>query len=211
MGVIKILMDAVLVRCPFLYALHSLLEALLVGQLPKWAVVGVERRAHMDRVSALLNDWAMQMDLPELERRRWIAAGQVHDLLRDSEPSELRETLPSTLVELPDAILHGPAVAERLRSEGVDDGELLIAVAQHSLGDQRFEHLGRALYAADFLEPGRAFLPEWRAELRERMPDDFDAVVAEVTEARIRNLTESGSKVSPQTLDFWNMMVREAA
>ena len=211
MGVIKILMDAVLVRCPFLYALHYLLEALLVGQLPKWAVVGVERRAHMDRVSALLNDWAMQMDLPEFERRRWLAAGQVHDLLRDSEPSELREALPSTLVELPDAILHGPAVAERLRSEGVDDGELLIAVAQHSLGDARFGRLGRALYAADFLEPGRAFLPEWRAELRERMPDDFDAVVAEVTEARIRNLTESGSKVSPQTLDFWNMMVREAA
>ena len=211
MGVIKILMDAVLVRCPFLYALHSLLEALLVGQLPKWAVVGVERRAHMDRVSALLNDWAMQMDLPELERRRWIAAGQVHDLLRDSEPSKLRETLPSALVEVPSTILHGPAVAERLRSEGVDDGELLIAVAQHSLGDQRFEHLGRALYAADFLEPGRAFLPEWRAELRERMPDDFDAVVAEVIEVRIRSLTESGSKVSPQTLDFWNMMVREAA
>lgn len=211
MGVIKILMDTVLVRCLFLYAVHPLLEALLVGQLPQWAVVGVERRAHMDRVSALLNDWAMQMDLSELERRRWLAAGQVHDLLRDSEPSELRETLPSKLVKLPGPILHGPAVAERLRSEGVDDGELLIAVAQHSLGDVRFGRLGRALYAADFLEPGRAFLPEWRAELRERMPDDFDAVVAEVTEARIRNLTESGSKVSPQTLDFWNMMAREAA
>ncbi|HAT38168.1 MAG TPA: hypothetical protein DCS75_06720, partial [Gemmatimonadetes bacterium] len=170
MGVIKILMDTVLVRCLFLYAVHPLLEALLVGQLPQWAVVGVERRAHMDRVSALLNDWAMQMDLSELERRRWLAAGQVHDLLRDSEPSELRETLPSKLVKLPGPILHGPAVAERLRREGVDDGELLIAVAQHSLGDVRFGRLGRALYAADFLEPGRAFLPEWRAELRERMP-----------------------------------------
>ena len=78
------------------------------------------------------------------------------------------------------------------------------------MGDTRFGRLGRALYAADFLEPGRAFLPDWRAELRERMPDDFDAVVFDVAATRIRNLIERGSEVLPQTLAFWNMMVREA-
>ena len=43
------------------------------------------------------------------------------------------------------------------------------------------------------------------------MPGDFDAVVAEVTEARISNLIARGSKVSPQTIDFWYVMVGEAA
>ena len=190
--------------------MHPVLEALLVGQLPQWAVVGVERRAHMDRVAALLNDWAMGLDLPELECRRWRAVGLVHDVLRDLEPSELRENLPQIFAELPRGILHGPAAAERLRTDGVEDGELLTAVAFHSVGDTRFGRLGRALYAADFLEPGRAFLPEWRAELRERMPDDFDAVVFDVAATRIRNLIERGSEVLPQTLAFWNMMVREA-
>jgi len=165
----------------------------------------------MERVALLLDTWAGDLGLPESERLRWRAAGLAHDLLRDADPDELRSHLPLTLADLPGPILHGPAVAERLRIEGLEDGELLTAVAYHTVGDARFGRMGRALYAADFLEPGRSFLPEWRKERRQRMPADFDAVVREVAATRIRNLIERGSRVPPRTLSFWNSMAREAA
>lgn len=165
----------------------------------------------MDRVAELLGGWAAELGLPEVERRRWRAAGLAHDLLRDSDPESLRVHLPPTLSHLPGPLLHGPAAAERLRIDGVEDGELLTAVAYHTVGDPRFEQLGRALYAADFLEPGRAFLPEWRAERRERMPGDFDDVVREVVSARIRHRIERAAPLLPRTLAFWNTMAREEA
>ena len=165
----------------------------------------------MERVARLLDEWAADLELSEGERRRWRAAGLAHDLLRDADPEELRGHLPPTLARLPGPILHGPAAAERLRIDGVEDGELLTAVAFHTVGDARFGRLGRALYAADFLEPGRTFLPEWREARRARMPGELDSVVREIAGARIGNLIERGSPVLPRTLTFWNTIVREAA
>jgi len=192
-------------------AVHASLEALLDGRQPEWMVASEPRREHMGRVAGLMDAWASDLGLSEAERLRWRAAGLAHDLLRDAEHDELRAHLPPTLADLPGPILHGPAAAERLRIEGVEDGELLTAIAYHTVGDARFGPMGRALYAADFLEPGRTFLPEWREQRRERMPEAFDAVVREIAGARMRNLIERGSRVLPRTLAFWNSMTREAA
>lgn len=193
------------------FTVHALLEALLDGRPPEWMAAGEERIAHMDRVAVLMDGWASELSLPGDERRRWRAAGLAHDLLRDEDPEELRTHVPPSLAGLPGPILHGPAVAERLRIAGVEDGELLTAVAHHTVGDPRFGRLGCALYAADFLEPGRAFLPDWRAERRARMPSDFDTVVREIAGARIRNLVDRGSVILPRTVAFWNSITREAA
>ena len=193
------------------FAVHALLKDLLDGRPPEWRVVEEERLAHINRVAQLMAAWAVELDLSEDEQKRWKVAGLAHDLLRDADPDTLRRHLPPTLADLPDLILHGPAVAERLRLGGVEDGELLTAVAYHTVGDARFGRLGRALYAADFLEPGRSFLSDWRAQHRGRMPSDFDAVVRDVASLRLRNLIERGSSVLPRTLEFWNTIVREAA
>ena len=93
--------------------------------------------------------------------------------------------------------------------EGLLDGEILRAVAYHTVGHPAFGVLGRALYAADFLEPGRTFRPEWRADLRQRMPADLDDVVFTVARARIANLVERGMPMLSQTIGFWNALVSE--
>jgi len=190
---------------------HVVVEGAARGRLPEWAVAGPERRAHMERVAGLLGWWADALGLEETDRIRWRAAGHLHDALRDEDPDALRPLVPEPFRHHPGHLLHGPAAAERLRGEGVADEELLDAVAFHTIGDARLGALGRALYAADFLEPGRRFLADWRAALRARMPGELVPVVTEIARARIENLVARGSPVLPETLGFWNALASEAA
>ena len=179
---------------------HARVAEAAEGRLPDWAVAGPERRAHMARVAALLDEWAEALGREEAERTRWRAAGWLHVALREERPEALRALVSERFRDLPGKVLHGPAAAERLRSEGVTDAALLDAIAFHTIGDAGLGTLGRALYAADFLEPGRAFLVEWRAALRARMPSDLDGVVREIVRSRIDHLHERGMPVRPETL-----------
>ena len=191
--------------------MHDIVQQVLDGNAPPWAVASDDRVLHMERVADLLSDWAAELDLTTADRLRWRAAGLLHDLLRDADPDVLRASVAPELQTLPGPILHGPAAAERLRIDGVEDGELLTAVAFHTVGDDRFGALGRALYAADFLEPGRAFLPELRQELRDRMPEALDEVVLEIVRARISGLLDRRAAVLPRTAAFWNRLAEEHA
>lgn len=190
---------------------HPLVSRAAEGSLPEWAVAGDRRRAHMARVAELMATWADALDLDAGDRTRWVAAAHLHDALRDEDPGVLRQSVSPAERTLPGPVLHGPAAAERIRVAGVLDGELLLAIAWHTLGDRRFGPLGRALYVADFLEPGRTYLPEWRAELRGRMPDDLDQVTLEVARARMGRGLERDAPLQARTVDFWNVLVREAA
>jgi HD superfamily phosphohydrolase YqeK len=189
--------------------MHPLVTAAARGELPEWAVAEPARREHMARVSGLLDEWAQQSGLSAEERTRWCAAGYLHDALRDAAPDSLRALVPDDEEGPSDSLLHGPAAAARLRAEGVADEELLDAVAFHTIGDAGFGRLGRALYAADFLEPGRSFLAERRARLRARAPGELDAVVREVAKERIRNLVHGDMPLNARTVAFWNALVRE--
>lgn len=190
---------------------HPVVSRAAEGSLPDWAIAGDRRRAHMARVAELMGNWADTLGLTTDDRTRWVAAAYLHDALRDEDPTVLRRRVPPVERPLPGPVLHGPAAAERLRIDGVLDGELLLAVAWHTLGDPRFGPLGRALYVADFLEPGRSYLPEWRAELRGRMPGALDEVTLEVARARMGRGLERGAPVQARTVDFWNVLVGEGA
>lgn len=186
----------------------GLLEKAAAGELPAWVEAGPERRAHLARVAGLLESWARRLGLERSERVRWRAAGWLHDALRDAPPTALRDLAPPELRELPAPLLHGPAMAERLRADGVDDQELLVAVAYHTLGHPAFGRLGRALYLADFLEPGRSFDPVRRAALRARLPVALESVLVEVVAARVCHLLAARRAVRSETLAFWNAIAR---
>ena len=186
--------------------MHPLVERAARGELPSWAEASPSRREHMARVAALLDGWAVALGVPDQERVRWAAAAWLHDALRDADPATLRGRLPPDAAALPGLLLHGPAAAERLRVDGVRDGELLAAIAWHTLGHPDLGTLGRALYAADFLEPGRDLLNEWRAGLRRRAPVQLTAVVREILGARIAHLVGRGSVLRPETISFWNAL-----
>ena len=56
--------------------------------LPEWAVATPERRAHIERVAALLSTWATALRVPAAERARWLRAACLHDALRDAPAAD---------------------------------------------------------------------------------------------------------------------------
>ena len=182
------------------HGLTPLVRDAAEGRLPAWTQAKPSRREHMARVAALMRTWAQQLGLPGDEVARWTAAGYLHDALRDADPDELRPAVPAEYSELPGKLLHGPAAAERLAGQA--DDELVGAVRCHTVGSPKFGVLGRALYLADFLEPGRTFAPEWTESLRRRMPGEMEAVLREVVEARIGHVMRNGGNVHPETRAF---------
>ena len=84
------------------------------------------------------------------------------------------------------------------------DQPLLTAVAWHTLGHPDLDLLGRCLYIADYIEPGRTYEPALLAVLRARMPAAAAGVVREVARRRISRLLEAGRPIAPETAAFWN-------
>jgi HD superfamily phosphohydrolase YqeK len=149
--------------------------------------------------------WADRLTVPISERNRWLKAVWLHDALRDAPDAELDRWASST----PGAVdlKHGPASAARAKAEGELDRGVLDAVRYHSLGLAEWDMVGRMLYCADYLEPGRPFDRDHRAELAERLPHDPRAVLLEVARARIRHQIKSGWPLLDPTVRFWNSLV----
>jgi HD superfamily phosphohydrolase YqeK len=177
--------------------------------LPQWAVVTPERLEHIQRVAELAAGWAERMGVPDSERNRWLRAVWLHDALRDAAPAELEKWAAGTVG--PPELRHGPASAAHAKAEGETDRGVLDAVRYHSLGLAEWDMVGRILYCADFLEPGRAFGQTLRAELAERLPDDPGGVLREVARSRLTHLIQSGWPVLEPTVRFWNSLVATGA
>ena len=175
---------------------------------PSWATATPERVAHIERVARLVLDWAEEMGVPDSERNRWLRAVWLHDALRDAPPEELEKWAPTS--PGPPAIRHGPASAARAKADGETDRGGLDAVRYHSMGLAEWDMVGRVLYCADFLEPGRNFDKSGRAELAVRFPRDPTGVLREVARARVSRLVQSGWPLPDPTVRFWNSLFSRA-
>ncbi len=171
--------------------------------LPAWAHVTEKRRQHIQRVTALLDEWAARLSLPPEEAIAWHDAGRFHDALRDAPENVLRE-LGGDSPEYPVEMLHGPAAAEQLARDGERRADLLDAVRYHTVGSARWGRLGRALYMADYLEPGRKFSRADRAYLAAQAPYDFDATFRQVVRARLEWSLREGMRLYPEAVVLWN-------
>jgi 2-amino-4-hydroxy-6-hydroxymethyldihydropteridine diphosphokinase len=173
------------------------------GELPTWSRVSAKRVAHIGRVTALLDEWARGLALPAAEARTWHDAGVYHDALRDAPDEELL-ALAGDLTGYTIEMLHGPAAAARMAAEGESRQELLDAVRFHTVGSSAWGRLGRALYMADYLEPGRKFSRRDRAYLASQVPHDFDATFRQVLRARLEWALREGMGLYPEAVALWN-------
>jgi 2-amino-4-hydroxy-6-hydroxymethyldihydropteridine diphosphokinase len=170
--------------------------------LPHWAQASEKRRAHIERVIALLAQWASGLDLPDDEASRWLAAGLLHDTLRDAPETMLRALTGEG--KRPAELLHGPAAAVRAEQDGERRQDVLDAVRYHTVGSAAWHRTGKALYLADFLEPGRTFLVSEREFIARQVPHDFDGAFRQGVRLRIDYALSQGGELFPETMELWN-------
>jgi len=172
--------------------------------LPEWAIVRDKRRAHIARVTHLLDVWAAALHLSAEEAMAWHDAGRWHDALRDADEQSLRDITGDRETDL--GLLHGPAAAVKLAAGGEPRTSVLEAVRWHTVGNPRWDRTGRALYMADFLEPGRKFIVAERAFLASHLHYDFDAIFRQVVRMRIEWLLREGYAIFRETAELWNQV-----
>lgn len=160
--------------------------------LPPWAVVTPARHAHIEGVAALLGRWARALALSPSRAERWLRAAWLHDALRDAD--------------LGNVLAHGPAAADRAWADGERDPGVLDAIRYHSVGWRHWDDVGRALYCADYLEPGRSFHDAPLASLADGYPSDPDRTLIEVARRRVGYGVLAGYPLGPETVAFWNSL-----
>ena len=170
--------------------------------LPEWPQVSASRREHIERVVALLEGWAAKMKLPADEATRWRTAGLLHDALRDAPEPMLRALSGEGKRHV--ELLHGPAAAVRAEQDGERRVDVLEAIRHHTVGSASWERTGKALYLADFLEPGRKFMREERKTLASRVPRDLDGAFRACVLMRIEWTLHKGGELFPETVALWN-------
>jgi HD superfamily phosphohydrolase YqeK len=172
--------------------------------LPAWAEMTPDRVAHVERVATLVSSWAERMGVHDSERNRWLKAVWLHDALRDASRDTLNQWASSA--SGPIELWHGPAAAARAKAEGEADRGVLDAVRYHSLGLAEWDMVGRVLYCADYLEPGRTFDEAARSELAALFPRDVAGVIRAVARARLTYLARSGWPLPEPLVRFWNSL-----
>lgn len=170
--------------------------------LPSWHVTTPRRRAHIARVVALLARWAEALHLDPAEAEAWRDAGRWHDALRDAAPDALRPLVGDP--SIPAALLHGPAAARLLADDGETRPDVLDAIRWHTTGRVGWSRTAQALYMADFLEPGRPFDRERRAQLAARVPQDFARTLLDVVRERLARSLQEGRALHPESVALWN-------
>jgi HD superfamily phosphohydrolase YqeK len=161
-----------------------------------------KRRGHIARVTALLDAWSEALALPDTERQAWHDAGRWHDALRDADDTLLRANADDPTRPL--GMLHGPAAARWLARDGETRPDVLNAVRWHTTGCAEWSDVGRALYMADFLEPGRPFMQADRAFLANLVPTQFAAVFRQVVRLRLEWALREGKGFAPETVALWD-------
>ena len=146
------------------------------------------------------------------DRRRAYLAGLLHDFGKGYSQIELGRIagqmgLCLDRVSLEEkGLLHAPVGAALLQRElGVTDAAVLKAVADHTTGRARLPLLGKILYLADMIEPGRDF--EGVAQLRELAFTDLDKALLAAVDHTIQAVIQRGLLLHPRSVHIRNSLL----
>ena len=108
--------------------------------------------------------------------------------------------------QIPD-LLHAPVGAWLLQQElGIDDQEILRAVAVHTTGDLNMSQLEEIIYLADMIEPGRDYPGQDR--LKCLAYRDLNQAMLFGLETTLRYCLDQGRLIHPRTVEVRNAYLK---
>jgi predicted HD superfamily hydrolase involved in NAD metabolism len=171
------------------------------------------RAIHSRSVAELAAELCVRQSI---EPERGIIAGLAHDLCKEmpiKRQRRLAAKFPGTQKGsslMADKILHGPAAAVLLRRDfGVEDEDILEAIALHTVGKPGMSELSLILYCADKLEPGRRHVDPTFIERCLAMPPT--EMLRNVVCESISWLEETGHVIAPETLVLYSSLLNSVS
>jgi len=146
----------------------------------------------------------------EISLEEAYVSGIAHDMAReigDAQVMQLAKADSLPLLEeevLRPVLLHGRAAALLLQTSwGENRQAVLNAVRWHTQGHPDMGNLGKVLYIADFIEPGRSHITE---EFRTNIlcVESLDGMLKKILEAQFVHLREKQIKISTYALQLYN-------
>ena len=137
-----------------------------------------------------------------------------HDVCRAVPPNVLLEMSAEMGISVSDVerdfplLLHGPVGAELLRAEdGLTDHSLFEAVRWHSTAHSSLDDLGKLVFLADKLDPYKASVYSYQAQLYDMALENLDLALLEFLSREMTGRFSRGETVHPASLDARNSLI----
>ncbi|MCU5746410.1 bis(5'-nucleosyl)-tetraphosphatase (symmetrical) YqeK [Staphylococcus sp. SQ8-PEA] len=137
-------------------------------------------------------------------------AGILHDFCKYDDLGSMyqivqQHELDTSLLSFGSEILHGPVCAALMRTEyGIDDPEILSAIAYHTTGRAQMTKTEKIVFIADYIEPARQ-IPGVE-EIREMAYNQgsLDRTVYEISKRTVLHLISNDITVFNSTIECLN-------
>jgi predicted HD superfamily hydrolase involved in NAD metabolism len=171
------------------------------------------------RVQHILGVEAMSVELAQihgLDMEKAAVAGLMHDLAKYFKPQRLLEMARAEGLELDPVdllnprLLHADVGAIVARDEfRVTDAEVLMAIANHTLGRPEMSGLSCVVFLADSLEPGRGNNSVLQ-DLRHHSHQNLITAVWHTCDYGLRHLITAHKQIHPRTIRTRNWAMSES-
>jgi predicted HD superfamily hydrolase involved in NAD metabolism len=190
-------------------------SGMLRQQVLTWLTNNVpeSRVAHVLRVEQMAADLAR---LHGLNPDQAAQAGLMHDLAKYFNPQRLLDVARAEAVpidpidELNPHLLHAEVSAIVARTQfGVEDPDILAAIANHTLGQPAMNGLSCVVFLADSLEPGRGDRPELE-QLRRISQQHLNQAVWLTCDYTLNQLMEKHRLIHPRAVATRNWFLHHS-
>lgn len=171
------------------------------------------------RINHILRVEQMAVELARhhnLDEEKAASAGLMHDLAKYFKPPQLLEMARAEGLDIDPVseatphLLHADVSAIVARDTfGVEDEEILQAIANHTLGRPGMSGLSCIVFLADSLEPGRGNTPELEA-LRQLSRQNLVKAVWRSCDYSLKYLLETHLLIHPRTIATRNWFLQKA-
>ena len=185
----------------------------LLEEVRKFAMAS-EKKARYEHSIRVAETACLICGFYGLDAKKGYFAGLSHDICKDMSDEDLLKVAENsgkpysqTEREHP-SLLHGMVAAEKLHSDfGIEDKDILEAVANHTLGKENMGNLAKVVYIADKIEPLRPQSSEnYRFSL---LTKGIDRMCLAVVQENLSYLNGKGKLVSPATLRFRDYLLEK--
>ena len=173
--------------------------------------VTAKRFGHIVGVAQTAKKLAKQFsDDPELAYKAELA-GWLHDYCKETKDKDLVQQAKDYGIHLDPVdeanghLLHGPVAAQFVKQTfGLEDQDILNAIAEHTLGAVNMTLLSEIVFLADAIEPGRP--AEYADIIREPIKAGtadgaaLDKAILVACESSLQFLAENGKAIHPKTV-----------